>query len=78
MHLDDVSDQALSQIRSKRKHDDELRNDILELKEQMKEMMALLTSINNLHTDSINKLSQDVSTIKDEVRNIGNTIDNLR
>lgn len=82
---DKTSDFGMSQItiRNKRKQpddDNDIRNDISELKKQMTEMMTLLTSTTNLHTESIkklNKLSQDVSTIKDEVRNISNTMDNI-
>jgi hypothetical protein len=83
--FESVSDREKSQItvRNKRKQpddDNDIKKDISDLKQQMKEMMALLTSTANLHTEGIDKLStlsQDVTTIKDEVRNISNTIDHI-
>lgn len=85
LDLDSVSNRVASQItiRNKRKQpddDSDIKNDISEMKQQMKEMMALLTSTTKLHTESINKLNElslDVSTVKDEVRNISNTIENI-
>lgn len=66
--------------RNKRKLPDDneaIKSDIAEIKKQMFEMMELLKSSKNEQTESINKLSLDVSAIKVEVSNISCTMQNI-
>lgn len=67
-------------FRNKQKTTDDretIKNELSEIRKQMSEMMAILTSTRNDQTDSINKLCQDVTSIKNEVSNISHTIETI-
>lgn len=67
-------------FRNKRKLSDSNGNviqEILEMKKQMSEMMSLIASSTAAQTENINRLCQDVSTIKGQVDKICSSIDTI-
>lgn len=68
-------------IRNKRKQpeddDTTIKKELSELRKQMAEMMALLTSTSYAQTENIDQICQTVTTIKNYVKNIVNTMDHI-
>ncbi|XP_063370192.1 uncharacterized protein LOC134658442 [Cydia amplana] len=65
-------------FRNKRKLSDsssDILTEMADLKKQMAEMMTLLKSSSKTLTENIEKLCQDVSTIKNQIGNISSSID---
>ncbi|KAL0878924.1 hypothetical protein ABMA27_003921 [Loxostege sticticalis] len=66
-------------FRNKRKHtgDEDIREELREIRKEMAEMMRVLTSINEKQTETINKMSEDITLLKGHVKEIKSTTDNL-
>lgn len=67
-------------MRNKRKHDDDtttIKKELSDLKKQMAEMMALLTVSSKSQKENIDKLCQNVATIKDDMQSFRKTIDHI-
>lgn len=67
-------------LRNKRKFTDDndlIRNELSGLRQQMCEMMAVLTATRTDQAENINKLREDVTAIKSEVGNISSIIENI-
>lgn len=67
-------------FRNKRKGTDDseiIKTELSELRKQMSDMMAMLTSTRVAESEAINKICQDVASIKNEVSNISSTIENI-
>lgn len=70
-------------FRNKRKHPEEnenilvIKEEVNEIKNQMTQMMALLVSLGDSQKDFMNKISQDVTSMKDEISNIRSTTNNI-
>lgn len=67
-------------LRCKRKEPDDnawIRTELSDLKKQMAEMMALIKSSSSSQEENISKLSKDVTAIKNQMHDTGNTIKNI-
>ncbi|CAG4932803.1 unnamed protein product [Parnassius apollo] len=76
----DVSTAPQVTLRSKRKYsgDQDIKEELREIRKGMAEMMQVLTSINANQTEAINRISEDVSSLKEHVKDLKTEIDNLR
>ncbi|CAG5050527.1 unnamed protein product [Parnassius apollo] len=76
----DVSTASQVTFRSKRKYtgDQDIKEELREIRKGMAEMMQVLTSINANQTEAINKISEDVSSLKEHVKDLKTEIDSLR
>lgn len=64
----------------KRKDTDDnawIKAELSDIKKQMSDMMALITASSSFQEEKIEKLSEDVTTIKNQVNDIGTTIANI-
>ncbi|CAG5022717.1 unnamed protein product [Parnassius apollo] len=59
-------------FRSKRKYtgDQDIKEELREIRKGMAEMMQVLTSINANQTEAINRISEDVSSLKEHVKDL--------
>lgn len=74
----EFSDSTKVAFRSKRKHhDQDLRDELSEMRIQMFKMTAMLTSIDTNQKSFIEKITGDLTAIKTQVSEIKYTIDNL-
>ncbi|CAB3246280.1 unnamed protein product [Arctia plantaginis] len=56
---------------------DPIRAELSEIRKQMSEMMAILTSVKNNQTDNTNKLYEEVTSIKNHINAINNTMEKI-
>ncbi|KAL0868638.1 hypothetical protein ABMA27_008093 [Loxostege sticticalis] len=77
-NIDLPSDDQIN-FRNKRKHtgDEDIREELREIRKEMAEMMRVLTSINEKQTETINKMSEDITLLKGHVKEIKSTTENL-
>lgn len=76
----ELADAPRITFRQKRKQNDEndqIKCELGEIRKQMSEMMIYLKSVNNTHTENLNKLREDVASIKNDARNIRAAVDTL-
>lgn len=79
-NLTEIHDLHQVTFRNKRKQPDEdktINNELSEIKQQMAEMMALLTRVSSNQTENMNKICSEISLIKESVSNINSTINHL-
>lgn len=76
----DGSDRPQIAFRNKRKQfdvDEQSKRELAEIRNQMSEMMSYLKSVNGTQSENLNKLREDVTSIKNHVSDIRETVDKL-
>lgn len=74
------SDKEHVTLRNKRKQlddNDHIKKELLDIRSQISELMSCLKEFNRSQSENFDKLSQDVTAIKEDVKDIRSTIENV-
>ncbi|CAH2088761.1 unnamed protein product [Euphydryas editha] len=77
LNMSAVSDNSQVTFRNKRKlhsENDRIMDELSDLKKQMADMIALISSTSSAQTENIDKLCRDVTAIRNEVNSVSNTM----
>lgn len=70
--------QGTSRNRRKGREDnDPIKSELSEMRKQMGEIMSYLKRINESHTEKIDKISEDISIIRNQINSVSNITDSL-
>lgn len=78
MPIYDTPPQITQRLKRKEPDDDAwIKSEFSDIKKQISELMAVLKLNSDSHSEKIDRLSEDITTIKNQVKGIGVTIENI-